>query len=98
MITILLKNELRNLNNDLILRAREGKCGNINIHEMLKAVSVLNTNTLGQTYLLDHNTDEKFDELLTMIDDITVDMRSGQMNIIDLTSKYTDKISEGIEE
>ena len=88
---------MRNLNNDLILRAREGKCGNINIHEMLKAVSVLDTNTLGQTYLLDHNTDEKFDELLKMLGDITIDMRSGQMNIVDLTTKYTDKISEGNE-
>ena len=41
MINILLKNELKSLNNDLISRARQGKCGEINIHEMLKAISVL---------------------------------------------------------
>ena len=38
---------------------REGKCGEVNIHEMLKAVSVLDTTSAGQAYLLDHRGDEK---------------------------------------
>jgi hypothetical protein len=92
VIYILLKNELKGLNNELILRARAGKCGEINIHEMLKAVSVLDKTTEGQTYLLDHRCDEKFGELLGMLNEITVDMRNGKMNIEDLTTKYMDKI------
>ncbi len=92
MIYILLKNELKGLNNELILRARAGKCGEINIHEMLKAISVLDKTTEGQTYLLDHRCDEKFGELLGMLNEITVDMRNGKMNIEDLTTKYMDKI------
>jgi hypothetical protein len=92
VIYILLKNELKGLNNELILRARAGKCGEINIHEMLKAVSVLDKTAEGQTYLLDHRCDEKFGELLVMLNDITVDMRNGKMNIDDLTTKYMDKI------
>lgn len=94
MINILLKNELKSLNNDLILRAREGKCGEINIHEMLKAVSVLDTTSAGQAYLLDHRGDEKFEELLTMLNSITSDMRNGKMNITDLTTKYMEKIPQ----
>ena len=92
MINILLKNELKGLNYDLILRAREGKCGEINIHEMLKAVSVLDNSSAGQAYLLDHRGDEKFDDLLKMLNEITNDMRNGKMNISDLTTKYTDLI------
>ena len=46
----------------------------------------------GQTYLLDHRSDEKFGELLGMLNEITVDMRNGKMNIEDLTTKYMDKI------
>ena len=38
----------------------------------------------GQTYLLDHRCDEKFGELLGMLNEITVDMRNGKMNIEDL--------------
>ncbi len=98
MIDILLKNELKSLNNDLILRAREGKCGEINIHEMLKAVSVLNNSSSGQAYLLDHQGDEKFDELLEMLNEITSDMRNGKMNITDITIKYTEKIPQIEEE
>jgi len=98
MIDILLKNELKSLNNDLILRAREGKCGEINIHEMLKAVSVLNSSSAGQAYLLDHQGDEKFDDLLKMLNEITSDMRNGKMNIIDITTKYTEKIPQIEEE
>jgi hypothetical protein len=94
LINILLKNELKSLNNDLILRAREGKCGEINIHEMLKAVSVLDTTSAGQAYLLDHRGDEKFEELLTMLNSITSDMRNGKMNITDLTTKYMEKIPQ----
>ena len=97
MIDILLKNELKSLNNDLMLRAREGKCGEINIHEMLKAVSVLNNSSAGQAYLLDQG-DEKFDDLLKMLNEITSDMRNGKMNIIDITTKYTEKIPQIEEE
>jgi hypothetical protein len=98
MINILLKNELKSLNNDLILRAREGKCGEINIHEMLKAVSVLDNTSAGQAYLLDHHRDEKFDDLLKMLNEITTDMRDGKMNLTDLTTKYTEKIPQIEEE
>jgi hypothetical protein len=92
MINILLKNELKSLNNDLILRARQGKCGEINIHEMLKAVSVLDNSSAGQAYLLNHHSDEKFDDLIKMLNEITSDMRDGKMNITDLTTKYIDLI------
>jgi hypothetical protein len=85
---------LKGLNNDLILKARSGECGEINIHEMLKAVSVLDHTSAGQTYLLDHRGDEKFDELLQMLNDITSDMRNGKMNITDLTTKYMEKIPQ----
>ena len=98
MIDILLKNELKSLNNDLMLRAREGKCGEINIHEMLKAVSVLNNSNAGQAYLLDHQGDEKFDDLLKMLNEITSDMRNGKMNITDITTKYTERIPQIEEE
>lgn len=73
---------------------REGKCGEVNIHEMLKAVSVLDTTSAGQTYLLDHRGDENVDELLTMLNSITCDMRDGKMNITDLTTKYMEKIPQ----
>jgi len=92
VIDILLKNELKGLNNELILRARAGKCGEINIHEILKAVSVLDKTVEGQKYLLDHRCDEKFGELMGIINEITVDMRNGKMNIDDLQTKYMDKI------
>ena len=92
MINILLKNELKSLNNDLILRARQGKCGEINIHEMLKAVSVLDKSDAGQAYLLNHHSDEEFDDLVKMLNEITYDMRDGKMNIADLTNKYIDLI------
>ncbi len=85
---------MKGLNNDLILRARAGECGEINIHEMLKAVSVLDHTNAGQAYLLDHRGDEKFDELLKMLNDITSDMRNGKMNITDLTTKYMEKIPQ----
>ena len=85
---------MKGLNNDLILKARSGECGEINIHEMLKAVSVLDHTSAGQAYLLDHRGDEKFDELLQMLNDITSDMRNGKMNITDLTTKYTEKIPQ----
>jgi hypothetical protein len=98
MVNILLKNELKSLNNDLILRARQGKCGEINIHEMLKAVSVLDNSSAGQKYLLNHHSDEKFDELLVMLNNITADMRDGKMNIPDLTAKYIEKIPQIEEE
>jgi hypothetical protein len=88
MIDILLKNELKSLNNDLILRARQGKCGEINIHEMLKAVSVLDKSDAGQVYLLNHHSEEEFDDLIKMLNEITYDMRDGKMNITDLTIKY----------
>ncbi len=94
MINILLKNELKSLNNDLILKAREGKCGEIKIHEMLKAISVLDNSNAGQAYLLDHQSDEKFEDLLVMLNEITVDLRKGKMNITDITSKYTEKIPQ----
>jgi hypothetical protein len=94
LIDILLKNELKSLNNDLILMVREGKCGEVNIHEMLKAVSVLDTTSAGQAYLLDHRGDENVDELLTMLNCITCDMRDGKMNITDLTTKYMEKIPQ----
>ena len=61
---------------------------------MLKAVSVLDTTSAGQAYLLDHRGDEKFDELLTMLNSITSDMRNGKMNITDLTTKYMEKIPQ----
>jgi hypothetical protein len=89
MVYITTKNELRDLNKDLISRIRAGKCGEVKIHEILKAVSVLDTTTEGQAYLIDHGTDEKFDELLDMLNNITDDMRDGKMNITDLTTKYT---------
>lgn len=85
---------MKGLNNDLILKARSGECGEINIHEMLKAVSVLDHTSAGQAYLLDHRSDEKFDELLQMLNDITSDMRNGKMNITDLTTKYMEKIPQ----
>jgi hypothetical protein len=94
LVNILLKNELKSLNNDLILMVREGKCGEVNIHEMLKAVSVLDTTSSGQAYLLDHRGDEKVDELLNMLNSITSDMRNGKMNITDLTTKYMEKIPQ----
>jgi hypothetical protein len=89
MVHIATKNELRDLNKDLIERIRAGKCGEVKIHEILKAVSVLDTTSEGQSYLIDHGTDEKFDELLDMLNNITYDMRDGKMNIEDLTTKYT---------
>jgi len=89
MVHIATKNELRDLNKDLIERIRAGKCGEVKIHEILKAVSVLDTTSEGQTFLIDHGTDEKFDELLDMLNNITYDMRDGKMNIEDLTTKYT---------
>lgn len=61
---------------------------------MLKAVSVLDTSSAGQAYLLDHRSDDKFDDLLKMLNEITSDMRNGKMNITDLTTKYTEKIPE----
>ena len=85
---------MKGLNNDLILKARSGECGEINIHEMLKAVSVLDQTSAGQAYLLDHRGDEKFDDLLQMLNDITSDMRNGKMNITDLTTKYMEKIPQ----
>jgi hypothetical protein len=94
MINILLKNELKSLNNDLILRVRQGKCGEINIHEMLKAVSVLDNSSAGQAYLLNHRSEENFTDLLEMLNNITVDMRDGKMNIDDLTTKYVDLIPQ----
>jgi hypothetical protein len=90
----LLKNELKQLNKNLILKVREGKCGNITIYEMLKAVTVLDNNKGGQDYLLDHCTNEKMDDLLKMLKDIVNDMRAGQMNIPDLTAKYLDRIPQ----
>ena len=90
----MLKNDLKQLNKDLILKVRKGKCGNIKIYEMLKAVTVLDNNSNGQAYLLDHRTDERIDELMKMLKDIVKDMRAGQMNISDLTSKYLDKIPQ----
>lgn len=98
MIYILLKNELKSLNNDLILRARQGKCGEINIHEMLKAVSVLDNCSAGQTYLLNHRSGENFNDLLKMLNDITGDMRDGKMNIEDLTTKYVELLPQIEEE
>jgi hypothetical protein len=92
MINILLKNELKSLNNDLILRARQGKCGEMNIHEMLKAVSVLDKSDAGQVYLLNHHSDEEFDDLVKMLSNIIYDMRNGKMNIDDLTTKYIEII------
>ncbi len=89
----MLKNELKQLNKNLILKVREGKCGNITIYEMLKAVTVFD-NKWGQEYLLDHRADENIDELLRMINDIVNDMRDGQMNIPDLTAKYLDRIPQ----
>lgn len=90
----MLKNELKQLNKNLILKVREGKCGNITIYEMLKAVTVFDNNKWGQDYLLDHRADENMDELLRMINDIVNDMRAGQMNIPDLTAKYLDRIPQ----
>ncbi|MGB7969963.1 MAG: hypothetical protein WCF28_10400 [Methanobacterium sp.] len=87
-----MKNELKSLNNDLILRARQGKCGEINIHEMLKAISVLDKSDAGQAYLLNHHSDAEFDDLVKMLNEITYDMRDGKMNIADLTTKYIDLI------
>ena len=92
MVHIATKNELRDLNKDLIERIRAGKCGEVNIHEILKAVSVLDTTSEGQTYLIDHGTNEKFDELIDMLNHITHDMRDGKMNITDLTTKYTENL------
>lgn len=94
MVHIATKNELRDLNNDLIERIRAGKCGEVKIHEMLKAVSVLDTTSEGQEYLIDHGTDEKFDELIDMLNKITHDMRDGKMNIEDLTAKYSQSIAQ----
>lgn len=93
MVYIATKNELRDLNKDLIERIRAGKCGEVKIHEILKAVSVLDTTSEGQAYLIDHGTDEKFDELLDMLNNITYDMRDGKMNIEDLTTKYSQELS-----
>jgi|WetSurMetagenome_2_1015567.scaffolds.fasta_scaffold707157_1 hypothetical protein len=93
-VNILMKNELKSLNNDIISRIREGKCGDVNIHEMLKAVSVLDATSAGQNYLLDHRSEENFDELLEMLNAITVDMRDGKMNVSDLTIKYNEKIPQ----
>lgn len=92
MVYITTKNELRDLNKDLISRIRAGKCGEVKIHEMLKAVTVLDTTSEGQAYLIDHGTDEKFDELIDMLNKITHDMRDGKMNIADLTTKYTEQL------
>jgi len=47
---------------------------------------------------LDHQGDEKFDDLLKMLNEITSDMRNGKMNIIDITTKYTEKIPQIEEE
>jgi hypothetical protein len=94
MVNIATKNELRDLNKDLIERIRAGKCGEVKIHEILKAVSVLDTTSEGQTFLLDHGTDEKFDELIDMLNNITHDMRDGKMNIEDLTTKYTQDLPQ----
>lgn len=94
MVNIATKNELRDLNKDLIERIRAGKCGEVNIHEMLKAVSVLDTTSEGQEYLVDHGTDEKFDELVDMLNNITHDMREGKMNITDLTAKYSQDLPQ----
>lgn len=92
MICISFEKEIKGLNNDLILKARTGECGEIQIHEMLKAVTVLNTTSEGQSYLLDHRGDEKFSELLVMIKNIISDMRNGMMNVPDLSTKYMEKI------
>ncbi len=94
MIYITLKNELKEFKNDLISRVRSGKCGEVKLHEILKAVSVLDTTSTGQTYLLDHRSDEKFDDLLVMLNNITDDMRNGKMNFTDLTTKYTEQIPQ----
>ena len=94
MIYITLKKELKGLNNDIISKIRAGKCGEVKIHEILKAVSVLDTTSAGQAYLLDHNNEEKFDELLAMLNNITSDMRDGKMNIPELTTKYTEQIPQ----
>lgn len=94
MVHIATKNELRDLNKDLIERIRAGKCGEVKIHEMLKAVSVLDTTSEGQAYLIDHGTDEKFDELIDMLNNITYDMRDGKMNIEDLTTKYSQSLAQ----
>lgn len=94
MVYIATKNELRDLNKYLIERIRAGKCGDVKIHEMLKAVSVLDTTTEGQTYLIEHGTDEKFGELVDKLNEITHDMRDGKMNITDLTAKYTQDLAQ----
>jgi hypothetical protein len=94
MVYIATKNELRDLNKDLIERIRAGKCGDVKIHEILKAVSVLDTTIEGQTFLIDHGTDEKFDELIDKLNNITHDMRDGKMNITDLTTKYTQELAQ----
>jgi hypothetical protein len=94
MVYIATKNELRELNKELVERIRAGECGDVNIHEMLKAVSVLDTTIEGQTYLIDHGTDEKFGELVDKLNNITHDMRDGKMNITDLTAKYTQDLPQ----
>ncbi len=94
MVYIATKNELRDLNKYLIERIRAGKCGDVKIHEMLKAVSVLDTTTEGQTYLIEHGTDEKFGELVDKLNEITHDMRDGKMNITDLTAKYAQDLAQ----
>ena len=93
MICISFEKEIKGLNNDLISKARTGECGEIQIHEMLKAVTVLNTTSAGQSYLLDHRGDEKFSELLEIID-IIGDMRNGMMNVPDIATKYMEKIPQ----
>jgi hypothetical protein len=59
---------------------------------MLKAISVLDKSDAGQVYLLNHHSDEEFDDLIKMLNEITYDMRDGKMNIADLTTKYIDLI------
>jgi hypothetical protein len=94
LICISFEKEIKGLNNDLISKARTGECGEIQIHEMLKAVTVLNTTSAGQSYLLDHRGDEKFSELLEMINNIIGDMRNGMMNVPDIATKYMEKIPQ----
>jgi hypothetical protein len=94
LVYISIKNDLKSLNNDLILRVRKGKCGEIQIYEMLKAVKILNTTNAGQSYLLDHRGDENFNDLLDMLKNMTSDMRNGKMNITDITTKYMEKIPQ----
>jgi hypothetical protein len=94
LVYISITNELKSLNKDLILRVRKGKCGEIQIYEMLKAVKILNTTSAGQSYLLDHRNEENFNDLLDMLKNMTSDMRNGKMNITDITTKYMEKIPQ----